>query len=227
MNQLYQPMSKSDLLDLSGKAECRDLAQAKPGQLAIEGNVGREYTECIIRISKVYKTGNIVTAYGDRYSSRYGAKEMRRTGGGYTHSLRPFKEGETVESFLATQEAKRQAKEDEAAAAANAKEAEHARRLALLGGDHLWENREEFFYGGAVNEPAEITIVVFTWKDALERIHVTHCHIPAPVDDWKGKPGYYIRIWDVVGGNGQTGASSAQGEDPRDAIERWITQEWA
>jgi hypothetical protein len=206
---------------------CRDLALAKPGQLAIEGNNGsRQYTETIVEIGKVYKNGQIVLTGGEvRYNFRYhGSEDMRRVGKGtawqHSYSLRPFRSGETVESFLAAQEASRQTKEAEAEAAANAKEAEHARRLAAVGGASLWEGRVTATYQ-LPGKPEQIEILIFVWPDGRGDLHVTHCWIREPWTDYDDRTVYDIELWDVD--PRAAGKASIRAYDVRDGIERWIT----
>lgn len=207
---------------------CRDLAKATKGQLAIERHwVNAQLRESVVSIVSIWQNGVIKTSNDRRFRPNHmGEYESRVMF--ENHSLRPFKEGETVESFLAAIQAKEAEQAAELQAKNDAKEAEHKRRLALLGGDRLWDNREEEVYCNPGSED-KLWIVVLIWNDAAGRLHVTHCHIAKPETDWNGKTVHNIKIWDVFSGNGvgNGAASSAQGEDPRDAIERWITREWA
>jgi hypothetical protein len=199
---------------------CRDLAQAKPEQLAIECVVGREYREIIVQISKVYKNGQIVIVGGDRYNCRMYESTFRRTGGGYTHSLRPFLEGETVESFLAAEQEKRQAKEAEIDAKAASKEAEHMRRLALLGGASLWEgaNVASYWLPGC---EAPIEIRAMAWIDAAGKLHVTHACVRGTYLDRDDRPTDHLEIWDID--RTEAGKTSIRTNNVRDAVERYIT----
>lgn len=200
---------------------CRDLSNAKPGQLAIEGHGGREYSETAVEIAKVYKNGQIVLSGGGKYNFKWkGSKDMRRVNfDGNRYSLRPFNEGETVESFLAAQAASRQAQEEAQLNAAQEKEAEVTRRLAALDWDSVWDNREEATYE-EIQKPGHIQIIVLNWRDNAGWLHVTHCYIPDPVKDLDGNRVYELRLWDVDGKG--TGASSATGKDVKATLGRWI-----
>jgi hypothetical protein len=123
-------------IETDGKEVCMFLINAKPGQLVIVRDYGiGGWKGTIGEIAEITRRGTIVLTNGRRYA-HWGAKQFGAEDDPYWHVLAGF-DYDNVESWLAAQEVKRQAKEAEEAEYAKAQAEWKANQLLESGGAHL------------------------------------------------------------------------------------------